>query len=77
MATTTLVITYTPASAGVPFQATSFTVGGTAYASLTATNIRTAKVTMEGALKLLTGPGAGGTNVNPLPAGVRDDEVVA
>jgi hypothetical protein len=53
MATSTIVITYTAATGEKDAKVTSMTVGGTAYASLTAANVRdTAFLLNEGA-KLL------------------------
>lgn len=77
MATATVVFTYTPdggPASNTRLAVTSFTVGGTAYASLSAAQIAQAKVLMEGGLKALSGPGAGGTNITPPPGGYRDTD---
>jgi hypothetical protein len=56
MATSKIVITYDAASGEVGNKVTSFTVGGTAYASLTATPIRLAADILEQSAKLISSP---------------------
>jgi len=61
MATSTIVITYTAASGEVGNKVTSLTEGGTAYGSLTATQVKLARALMEDAAKLLRSPSQIGT----------------
>lgn len=53
MATSTIVVTYTGTSGGADHEVQSFTVDGTAFASLTATQIRDASRLLRKAFKRL------------------------
>lgn len=55
MATATVVITYTPATGDAKAKTTSMTVGGVAYASLTAAAIRDTTFLLRDAAKTLSG----------------------
>jgi len=65
MAASTIVVTYTAGSAGSADDLpTSLTVGGTAYASLTAANVIEAVTIMEAALKMLRAAGPQGDTLS-------------
>ncbi len=68
MATVTVVLTYTAASGEVADRVTSFTYGGTAFASLTKTQVRQAIDLLEKAAKLTSSPAVATTTA-------RQDEV--
>ena len=68
MATSTIVITYDAASGEVSTKVTSLTVGGSAFTSLSATEIRLGASLCEQAAKLLRSPAAidvGGSGTGP------------
>lgn len=58
MATSTIVVTYTAGAGEVSDRITSFTVGGTAFGSLTATQLRLARDLGEAIAKLALNPGS-------------------
>ena len=69
MATSTIVVTYNAASGEVSPRVTSFTVGGTAFGSLTATQIRLAQGLLESAAKLIASPTYSNANAREVSKG--------